>query len=160
MSIKNRIDDARLLYAQGRKEGALLSVLVAVAATSRKRYPPPPKGKKPTKPTEFDRGAFEAFVKDAIHRTWGVANYNVLFRGKQTPLEAVLYRFVRCELAHEGTVPNDIVFDPPRDTSMTLWVDVKPDRLALSDSLLDGLVNRVMDAPENAGIFAPRPQGQ
>src|SRR5688500_11445430 len=139
MSIKARIDDARFLFAHGRKEGALLSILVAVAATSRKRYPKSPRGKKgPKAATETDRGAFEAFVKTAIHRTWGVENYNIQFRGQMTPLESVLYEFVRCELAHEGTIPSDIIFTPSQPGDMTLSLDLKPGRLALSESLLDG----------------------
>ena len=39
MSIKNRIRAAQILYVNGQREGALLLVLIAVAATSRKRYP-------------------------------------------------------------------------------------------------------------------------
>jgi hypothetical protein len=39
MSIMTRIEDADLLFQLGRKEGALLLVLIAVAATSKKRYP-------------------------------------------------------------------------------------------------------------------------
>jgi hypothetical protein len=155
MSIRTRIDDARFLFANGQKEGALLSILVAVAATSRKRYPRAPKGKKgPKGPTETDRGAFETFVKSAIHRTWGVQNYNVNFRGKMTPLESVLYEFVRCELAHEGTMPSDVVISPSAPGDMMLVVDVKPHRLTLSESFLDGLINTVVAAPENSSLFA------
>ncbi|MCO6438561.1 MAG: hypothetical protein J5J06_15830 [Phycisphaerae bacterium] len=39
MSIRARIEDAVVLWHTGRREGALLSALVAAAATSRKRYP-------------------------------------------------------------------------------------------------------------------------
>lgn len=38
MSLFARLDDAQVLYEQGRLHGALLSLLVAIAATSRKRY--------------------------------------------------------------------------------------------------------------------------
>lgn len=37
--IRDRITDAKLLWASGRKEEALLLVLIAVAATARKKYP-------------------------------------------------------------------------------------------------------------------------
>ena len=39
MSIEHRIKDALYLWEDERYEGALLNVLVAVAATSRLRYP-------------------------------------------------------------------------------------------------------------------------
>jgi hypothetical protein len=38
MSIKTSIEDADLLFQLGRKEGALLLILKAIAATSSKRY--------------------------------------------------------------------------------------------------------------------------
>ena len=38
MTIRNRLEDARVLSANGRQEGAFASVLIAAAATSRKRY--------------------------------------------------------------------------------------------------------------------------
>jgi hypothetical protein len=37
MSVRNRIDDCQVLLSANRLEGALLSVLLGVAATSRKR---------------------------------------------------------------------------------------------------------------------------
>ena len=37
--IRNRIDDAKLLWESGRLDGAFLNALIAVAATARERYP-------------------------------------------------------------------------------------------------------------------------
>jgi hypothetical protein len=39
MTIADRLTDADVLWASGRREGALLSVLVAVAAASREEWP-------------------------------------------------------------------------------------------------------------------------
>lgn len=39
MSIKDRLAEADLLWKHGRREGALLSVLVAVAVTARITFP-------------------------------------------------------------------------------------------------------------------------
>ena len=39
MSVRDRLEDARILTAAGRKQGAFIQVLIAAAATSRKRYP-------------------------------------------------------------------------------------------------------------------------
>ena len=51
MSVTDRIDDARVLYSQGRRQGALLSVLIAVTATARTRFKPnTPSRTDPSKP--------------------------------------------------------------------------------------------------------------
>lgn len=39
MSVRNRLEDARVLFSAGRQQGAFAVVLIAAAATSRKRYP-------------------------------------------------------------------------------------------------------------------------
>ena len=39
MSIRDRLEDALVLCAADRREGAFVQVLIAAAATSRKRYP-------------------------------------------------------------------------------------------------------------------------
>ena len=39
MGVRNRVEDALLLWKSGRKEGAFLNVLIGVAATSRRRFP-------------------------------------------------------------------------------------------------------------------------
>ena len=54
MSIPDRLADAELLLRHDRHEGALIMVLVAIAATARKRYP----NKK------FDGDAFCTFLVD------------------------------------------------------------------------------------------------
>lgn len=53
MSITDRLRDADLLREHGRHEGALLSTLVAVAATARQVYP-----------QDGDGEAFRRFLRD------------------------------------------------------------------------------------------------
>lgn len=95
MSIQARIDDARLLWAAGRLEGAFLNVLVAVAAAARGAYPK----------VKSDREAFERFLADASR-----VKLSVEFRKALHPIEHVLYKWLRCELVHEATLPFDIAF--------------------------------------------------
>ena len=38
MSVRDRLEDARVLTVAGRQQGAFIQVLIAAAATSRKRY--------------------------------------------------------------------------------------------------------------------------
>lgn len=151
MSIIGRLDDARVLYEAGRLEGALLSLLVAVAATSRKRYPREPGGKN-------DREAFTAFLTDEFGNLTGsianvpVPNVNVEFRGEMTAMPDLPYKYVRCELAHEGTMPDDVVF--VRDDYLLLKGG---DRLVLNEAFLQGLANVVLGAVENAGEVGRTP---
>src|SRR4051794_17852190 len=102
MSIADRVDDARLLYRNGRGDGALLSLLVAVAATSRRRFPRPARGRRghPQQPTDTDGGAFEAFLAAELPKTTRINNFTIHFRGQQRRLESILYEFMRCELTH------------------------------------------------------------
>src|SRR5262245_30059230 len=97
MTIARRLEDAKILYDADRHEGALLSVLIAAAATSRLRHPHKKIG---------DREAFESFL-----RTSPLIRGRALpLNGECVPLESVLYKFFRCTLAHEGTLPPEIVF--------------------------------------------------
>lgn len=139
MSIKERITDARILYSNGQREGALMSVLVAVAATSRKRYPMPCK----------DREAFTKFVGEEMKTITGAGGVLVKFREEMISLQELLYKFVRCELAHEAKLPEDIVFN--LDDSLKL--EVKDTQVIISTGLIHTLADAVIKARENAGIF-------
>ena len=117
--ISERLDDARALFALGRKTGALLMILIAVAATARKRYP---------RAKFKDREAVTKFV-----------------RGEIRPLQDVLYEFMRCMLVHEASMPEDILFEPGSQFSLT----VESDKIIFTDGVLDCLGRIVEQAPEN-----------
>jgi len=158
MSIKNRLLDAKALINQGRHEGALLSLLVAVAATSRKRYPHRPqrksKGTKKAKKTKVgppvmgDREAFTAFVRESMKIIANCENYFVTFRSASVRLEDVLYEHLRCELAHAAKLPNDVAFVVGKPGALS--VKVEPSRITFSTGLLDSLYRAVVLAKENA----------
>src|SRR6266850_699562 len=66
MSVTDRIDDARVLYSQGRRHGSLLAVLIAVTATARTRFPPTtPSRTDPSKPMG-DIEAFTTFLHEEL----------------------------------------------------------------------------------------------
>lgn len=150
MSVIDRLDDAQVLYESGRPTGALLSLLVATAATSRKRYPRP----------TGDREAFTRFVNDELVAITGSCcnirfeNLSIEYRGEMRPFQDLLYQFVRCELAHEGTIPADVVF--VRDEGLLLKGG---DTLVLNEVLLQGLANAILSAPENTGEALRPPAG-
>ena len=140
MSIRDKIVDAQLLYANGRKEGALLSVLVAVAATSRKRYP---------LGTKSDGDAFTSFLAEELPKVIRVGQFNVKFRNKMITIQDLLYKYIRCNLSHEAELPEDIKFEK----SDGLSVNVEDDCITFSDKLIDVLATVVGNAEENCGLF-------
>lgn len=141
MSIKDKITDAKVLYTNGRKEGALLSILVAVAATSRKRYP---------LGTKNDGDAFTSFLAEELPKVIRVKHFNVKYRNEMILLQDLLYKFVRCNLTHEANIPEDIKFE----TSDQLFVRVDDDCITFSDRLIDVLATVVSNAEENKNEFA------
>lgn len=139
--IVERIEDARMLYSNGRRMGALLSVLVALAATARKRYP---------REDYKDREAFTRFLKDDMHKAGlGLTgNFNIGWGDRSFTFEELLYELVRCDLVHEATVDHDIEFIPGPGLSISVGEGV-----VLSDGWIDALAKLVVEAPENQGIF-------
>ncbi len=83
---------AQFLWANQRRESALLLALVAVAAVARDRHP-----------EAGDREAFVRVLTDALSVRLGVE-----FRSQLEPIEKLLYKWVRCELVHRGGLPLDL----------------------------------------------------
>lgn len=105
MSIRRRVEDAIELYKLNRFEGALLCALVAAAATARKEEPNKNVG---------DRECFEAFLAGGAFQRIGA----VEFRGKLHTIPHIFYKWLRCELVHEGGVPMDIEFVGEKSSGM------------------------------------------
>lgn len=95
MSAEDRLVDAQRLWAAGRREGALLLVMVALAASARRSHP-----------GATDRDSFVTFLKS--HHAWTIS---VEFRGDQWDLDALFYKWLRCQLVHEAGLPVDIRID-------------------------------------------------
>jgi len=118
---------------------------VAVAATSRKRYP---RGNGKT-----DREAFTSFLAEEIPKIVKFTNsISLRFRGEILRLEDILYKFVRCELAHEAELPEDVYF-MPGDKIAFCFDDNK---LGFSEKVIEVLLTIVTRASENEGLF-PKP---
>ncbi len=92
--IKSRINDAIFLWDNERKESAFLLAVVSVAALSKQRYP-----------YDKDGDAFGKTFQD--FRKIGTS---IEFRGQQVPIETIFYKWIRCNLVHEGELPFDIEF--------------------------------------------------
>lgn len=125
MSIKQQVEDALFLAKNGRHLGALTNLMLAVAASSRKTFP---KGqiksiKEPAK-MMGDGEAFTLFLGGRIRKILfgdfggpdtGNSGISVNFKGNQLDVAYILYKYYRCELVHEGELPEDIEFSPPAD---------------------------------------------
>jgi hypothetical protein len=146
--IRDRIDDAVFLAAHGRISGSLLSVLVAVAATARKRYP---------KKRYSDREAFEGFISNEMSKITGGAQRGVKFYYNgvyDVPLEQVLYKIIRCQLVHEGYLPDELSFSMPvEEGSKAFNVLGLYDPIEIPIGWIWNLATAVMEAPENADEF-------
>lgn len=99
--IRARTEDARLLWSAGRREGAFLLALVAVAARARQDHP-----------RTGDRDAFERFVRSRFS-----PRISVEFRGELHSLERIFYKWMRCELVHKGGLPVGLCFKDDAATS-------------------------------------------
>ena len=146
MSIKERINDADILFKLERKEGALLLVLVAVAATSRKRYP--------KSEITRDNQAFKKFVSEEMSKYapgWKEdTKVQINFRGRPLWMPHALYKFIRCNLAHEAELPEYISFKGEKGFNVTV---LNNEQLIISDAIFHYLKKIVIDAPENADLF-------
>src|SRR5260370_28339179 len=158
LGIRRRIEDARVLWQAGRKEGAFGQILIAVAATARKRYPLPPQGAKPVpddqrpNPGEYakDGNGFKTFILDEMEKITGGLKYNVAFpfQGETTPLEDILYEHLRCVLVHEGGMPDSItLLEPVHEGGKKFNVLRLRDPLAVPDGWVDNLLTVVVQAP-------------
>jgi len=154
MSVKDRIEDAQVLYKNGRYEGALVSVLMAVAATSRKRYPDPKPRKLKGKKAEYknsDNYVFRKFISEEMPKLapgWSEDNpLPISFQGEQLLLPELLYRYIRCELYHKAELPTCIKFNDGEGLEVTV---LNNKEITFSKGLISYLTKLVVEAPENA----------
>lgn len=148
MSIVDRLADADLLWQHNRREGALLVVLIAVAATARRSFPG----------LENDRAAFEAFMRTT--HDWTIA---VEHRGEAVDMDHLFYKWLRCELVHTGSLPSDLRIDDsfPDPRACGVRAGGEPDHtVLLSPGWYPFLASAVRTARVNAGLrFRPtRPE--
>ena len=140
MSVKARVQDASILWERGQREGAFLMALVAVAATARSRFVK----------SASDRDAFEQFLQSAHP-----VRLSVEYRGELQPIEHVFYKWFRCSLIHEGTLPMDIEFMPEVHPGvLSVRAGGAPEFvLRVSEGWFHHLIHAVRTAPENGEAF-------
>ena len=143
--IVKRIQKAEKDYAQRDFENALIQALIAVAATSRTRYP-----------SLGDRAGFEKLLAEDFGPNLA-ANIKIIsggikiqYQGQLQTVEHILYKYLRCNLLHEAELPPDIEFVSPETGIIFAPGDGK---LVMGYQLIQSLVLIVKNAPENSGLF-------
>lgn len=161
MSVRERLEDAVLLWKSGRKTGAWIQVLIAAAATSRARFP-----------DKGDREAFCAFIREVtptIFKATAAAIPGGITIHFENPaggvsLDRILYAHLRCTLVHEAVMPEEVKLCESRLADGRLVGDfsgggTKANPLTIPDFFVLNLARAVADAPENAkgcaGLFGP-----
>lgn len=114
MAIQDRIEDAVLLWHEGRRESALLLACVAVAARARLEFPEETDG----------FVAFEQQLRQGLS-----PRIRVEFRGELHSVEKLLYVWVRCELVHNAAIPLDLVIDDDLGEGLVVRAGGAPDYL-------------------------------
>ena len=124
VGVQARVEDAGMLADNGRYEGAMLLLLIAVAATSRKRYPRGMLSKKYPKKKMSDGEAFTTFLKDEMRRLVKEHDDFIVYDGEKKPVEEFLYKYLRNQLVHEGRTPIDLY---PMRNGDVLTIDYQTD---------------------------------
>jgi hypothetical protein len=134
-----RLSQRHWLWESGRRDGAFLSALIAVAATARKRYP-----------KDGDRKRFEQFLTDAH-----TVRISVEYRGEPYAIEHIVYKWLRCQLVHEGGLLPDIEFmTDEQPGGMAVRAGGAPEYvLKVSHGWFHHMIQSVINAPENEGMF-------
>lgn len=148
MGVKARLEDAMILWDQGRKEGAWVLVLVAAAATSRKRYP---------RATHADNVSFKKFIRD-VQDTILYGNHParptppIIFAG--VAFEDLMYLHMRNNLVHEAELNAAVALSESKVIAGNLQADLRVGAVnEIPDFWVIHLAKAVRLAPENASEF-------
>jgi hypothetical protein len=149
MTVRARLIDAMILWEQGRKEGARALVLIAAAATSRKRYP---------RTMMSDRESFTQFIRD-IQGTIIIGEFPIppmapiVIGG--IPIENMVYEHMRCNLVHEAELHSKVALSESKVVNGLLAAELRVGAVdEIPDFWVINLAKAVALASENAAEFA------
>lgn len=177
MGIKDRIEAAKILIANNLHNDALILVLVAIAASSRKQFP--------KNIIKLDGEAFISFLKIGIKEIlWKGNNGNVDYldhlklhynpsnrplKRHEHSIEELIYEQYRCAFLHEAKLSDDVLFTSESISGrevilVTLYDDsvahlgvTHEEVLVMSLNWLDVLIKVVEQARINIDLFEPAP---
>lgn len=170
MSIRQQVEDAAFLAQSGKHLGALTNLMLAIAASSRRTFPKGTKSIEQPNDAMSDREAFTLFLGGRIRRLLfgnygspevGNSGISVGFKGNQYDIAYILYKFYRCELVHEGELPEDVEFSPSQKGLSGLSIGQQGlnvsistgDKMVLDYGWIDLLIQAVVHARCNGHEF-------
>ena len=176
MGIRDRIEAAKVLVLNNMHNDALILILIAIAASSRKQFS--------KDVIKNDADAFKAFLKlslvNVLHRGSGGGDYLEERTLEFTPIGTghktenyntyeVIYKQYRCSFVHEGELPENVIFTgesiPVRkaiqvnlyDKSVATLAVTHDNQLVMDYKWLDVLIKSVQEAEINHDLFGPPP---
>lgn len=148
MSIKDRVNEAKILWDLGHKEGAWTLALIATAATAKKKYPHPMP----------DNESFKKFIR-GIAPTIMVGKSSPIGTDVQVlfgmiPFEDIMYTHLRCCLVHEADLSEEVLLSESIKIGDKLEAKlVVGNPVQLPDFYVLNLINAIKEAPENSELF-------
>lgn len=168
MTIREQVQDASFLAQHGRHIGALTTLMLATAASARRTFPKRTKSREKPNEEMSDREAFTLFLGGRIRKILfgdfgapdeGTSGVSVEFRGKQHDIALILYKYYRCELVHDGELPEDVEFVTTSKPGLTIGnrniqISISVgNKLALDHGWIDLLVEAITNARCNGAEF-------
>lgn len=163
MTIREQVEDASFLAHNGRYIGALTTLMLAVAASARKTFPKGTRSYENPENRMSDRESFTLFLGGRIRKILfgdyggpdnGASGISVNFRGAQHDLAYILYKYYRCELVHDGELPEDVEFNTQKQPEADLNASNRGLQVSISvgnKMVLDrGWINLLLEAVINA----------
>ncbi len=163
MTIREQVEDASFLAHNGRYIGALTTLMLAVAASARKTFPKGTQSYENPEKKMSDRESFTLFLGGRIRKILfgdhggpdkGASGISVNFRGAQHDLAYILYKYYRCELVHDGELPEDVEFNTQKQPGVDLNTSSHGLQVSISTGnkmVLDrGWINLLLEAVINA----------
>lgn len=160
MSIKETVEDAEILKNQGRLIGAFGKALIAVGASSKKKFPAGTKSRINPKDKMHDGEAFKTFLGTELRRYFfAYAGVDDISSGMvvgtsegDKSIEDILYVKFRCSLLHEAKLPDEVDILKGVDVS-SVSISKENGKLLLGDSWVDHLIQIVKTAACNGEEF-------
>lgn len=167
MSIRGQIEDAIFLADNKRYTGALTILMLAIAASSKKVFPPGTKSIANPKVKMPDQESFSLFLGGRLQEVlfgfrggFDIGNSGIAlnFRGESTDLAVLIYKYYRNSLIHQGILENDVEFindvEGGENFGTGLNVNIAASgRLCLEPKWLHIFIEAVMYAVCNASEF-------
>jgi hypothetical protein len=154
MSVRKRLEEALLLWENGKAEGAWIQVLSAVAAIAKQRYP---------NSNIKDNYRFKEYIRDVSPQIYNPSCPPISGGGRvqiilgsdtnqnKMPLEDLIYTHMRCYLFHEACLSESVGLSRSRIVNGKLSAQLVVGKThMIPDFWVLNLAKAAAESPENA----------